>query len=64
MDHIANYSLLASDKKLNIYCNMDKYILKIEVSHFAYCVTYFKREFQIPHSKPFILGKSVTRNSN
>jgi hypothetical protein len=38
MDHSANYSLRASDKKLNIYYYMEKYILKIEVSHFTYYV--------------------------
>lgn len=36
MDHSANYSLHASDKKLNVYYNIDKYILKIEFSHFTY----------------------------
>lgn len=66
MDHSANYSLRASDKKLNIYYNMDKYILKIEVSHITFNVTYFnnvsssfsKRQ----HSRTFSLGKSITRN--
>ena len=67
MDYSANYLLRASDKRLNIYYNMDKYILKTEASHFTYYVTYFNnvssRFSKRLHSRPFTLGKSNTRNT-
>jgi hypothetical protein len=64
MDHSANYSLRASDKKLNIYYNMDKYILKIEVSHITFNVTYFNNVSSSFSKRLRLVSASPSRETN